>query len=264
MDILKTDDAGNPVELVTPIITMERKSAGNTVRVDLIAAVHFAEQDYYEELNRRFTRYQVILVEMIAPKGTTLAQIAGSAGKKAGKLSRVGILETLQRGMGQSLGLVSQIDAVDYSAKNMVLADMDAETLFSRIRENGELGRLAGETFRDLWQEDDTEPQADDGTAEPELSLTRFLLSRDKRRLLKRVFAVEIARNQSEGNTLFEDSLIRDRNTILLAELRRQVKKGIRSLGVFYGAVHIPDIQRRLEEDGYRAVRREELTAWRL
>ena len=136
MDILKTDDAGNPVELVTPIITMERKSAGNTVRVDLIAAVHFAEQDYYEELNRRFTRYQVILVEMIAPKGTTLAQIAGSAGKKAGKLSRVGILETLQRGMGQSLGLVSQIDAVDYSAKNMVLADMDAETLFSRIREN--------------------------------------------------------------------------------------------------------------------------------
>ena len=62
MDILKTDDAGNPVELVTPIITMERKSAGNTVRVDLIAAVHFAEQDYYEALNRRFTRYQVILV----------------------------------------------------------------------------------------------------------------------------------------------------------------------------------------------------------
>ena len=58
--------------------------------------------------------------------------------------------------------------------------------------------------------------------------------------------------------------MIRDRNTILLAELRRQVKKGIRSLGVFYGAVHIPDIQRRLEEDGYRAVRREELTAWRL
>ena len=259
MNLLKTDEAGNPIELVTPIITMERKREGGAVTVDLIAAVHFAERDYYEELNRRFTRYEVVLVEMIAPKGTTLAQIAASAGKKNNKLTRVGFLETLQRGMGKTLGLVNQIDAVDYSAGNLVLADMDAETLFARIRENGELGDI----FRGLWKTDGEAPE-DDGVAEPELSLARLLLSRDKRRLLKRVFAVEIARGQGEEKPLFEESLIRDRNTIVLDELRRRIETGTDNLGLFYGAVHIPDIQRRLEEDGFRAVHTEEITAWRL
>ena len=261
MNLLKTDEAGNPTELVTPIVTMERRDPA--VRVDLIAAVHFAERDYYESLNRRFTRYEVVLVEMIAPKGTTLAQIAGAAGKKPGKMSRVALLETLQRGMGKALGLVNQLDAVDYSAGNMVLADMDAETLFERIRDNGELGELVGETFRGLWKENGEAPE-DEETAESDLSLTEFLLSRDKRRLLKRVFAVEIARSQTEGKPLFEESLIRERNTVLLDKLRLQVEKGTKYLGVFYGATHIPDIQRRLEEAGYRATAVEEITAWRL
>ncbi|MBR2693635.1 MAG: hypothetical protein IKE69_05425 [Thermoguttaceae bacterium] len=261
MNLLKTDEAGNPTELVTPIVTMRRRTPD--VRVDLIAAVHFAERDYYETLNRRFARYEVVLVEMIAPKGTTLAQIAGSAGKKAGKISRIGFLETIQRGMGKALGLVNQLDAIDYSAGNMVLADMDAETLFERIRENGELGGLIGETLRSLWKENEETPE-DEETAVSDLSLTEFLLFRDKRRLLKRAFAVEIARGQTEGKPLFEESLIRERNTVLLDKLRLQVEKGSKYIGVFYGATHIPDIQRRLEEAGYRATAVEEITAWRL
>ena len=259
MNLLKTDEAGNPIELVTPIITMERKRAGGAVTVDLIAAVHFAERDYYEELNRRFTNYEVVLVEMIAPKGTSLAQIAAPSSRKTRKISRVGLLETLQRGMGKALGLVNQIDAIDYSAENMVLADMDAETLFARIRENGELGDM----FRGLWGSD-VETSRDDGIVEPELSLTSFLLSREKRRLLKRVFAVEIARNQSEGKPLFEESLIHDRNTIVLDKLAGRIAGGAKKLGLFYGAVHIPDIQKRMEESDFRAIRTEELTAWRL
>ncbi len=263
MDLLKTDDAGNPVELVTPIITMESRGNNKNIYVDLIAAVHFADREYYDFLNRRFTQYEVLLVEMLAPKGTTLSQIAGSAGKKPGRLSRIGILETLQRGMGRALGLVNQVDAVDYSAKNMVLADMDSETLFHRIRENGEVGRLAGETLRELFEEEET-PETHTQAAEPDLSLTRFLLARNKRQLLKRTFAVEIARNQSEGKTLFEQSLIRERNTILLDELYRQIEKGAEKIGVFYGAVHIPDIQHRLEERGFRAAGTEMVTAWKL
>src|SRR5580704_14254 len=35
------------------------------VRVDLIGAVHIADKAYYDRLNARFTRYEVLLYEMV-------------------------------------------------------------------------------------------------------------------------------------------------------------------------------------------------------
>ena len=269
-DILEVDEAGNPAALTTPVITMTREN-GAALSVDLIAAVHFADPDYYDELNRRFTGYEVVLVEMLAPKGTTLAQIATSSKRKPAKLSRIGFLETLQRSMGHALGLVSQLDAIDYSAPNMVLADIDAETLFERISENGEAGKFVRETFRGLAGSE--EPDAETGNAgsdaegslsAPEPGFLDFLLARDRQRLVRRVFAVELARSLREENTPFEQSLIRERNTILLDELQRQIEKGKRKIAVFYGSAHIPDIRKRLEEGGFRVTNVECLTAWRL
>jgi hypothetical protein len=264
MNLLRTDGAGNPIELVSPIISMQKTEQDRTIDVDLIAAIHFADREYYDRLNTLFTRYEVLLVEMLAPKGTTLEQIAASAGKRPRKLSRIGVLATLQRGMAHALGLVNQLDAIDYSAKNMVLADMDAETLFRRFSENGEIRRFAGETLHNLIGEEEGPNEPGDGITKPELSLAGFLVSREKQRLIKRVFAVELARSLDEGSQPFERSLIRERNAVLLEELERQVNKGARRIGVFYGSAHIPDIQWYLEETGYRVTGREELVAWKL
>ncbi|MBQ3389256.1 MAG: hypothetical protein IJG60_08595 [Thermoguttaceae bacterium] len=270
-EFLKVDEAGNPDALTTPIITMKRDD-DTALAVDLVAAVHFADAGYYQELNRRFARYDAVLVEMLAPKGTTLAQIAASAKQKPAKFSRIGFLETLQRSMGRALGLVNQLDAIDYSAPNMVLADIDAETLFARISENGEAGKFVRETFFGLKDSEKSgaEPDETDSSegkgdpAAPEPGLLDFLLARDKQRLARRVFAVELARSLREGNTPFEQSLIRERNTVLLDELKRQIEKGKKTIAVFYGSAHIPDIREHLEEAGFRAVNVECLTAWKL
>lgn len=264
IEILAVDDAGNPVALTSPVIRMEKED-DPALTVDLFAAIHFADPGYYEELNRRFVQYDAVLVEMIAPKGTKLAQIAAPSARKTAIFSRIGFLETLQRSMGNALGLANQLDAIDYAAPNMVLADMDAETLFTRISENGEVGQFLRETFLgEDSGETGTPSAAEENLPEPASHWIDFLLARDKQKFVRRVFAVELAHSLNEGKTPFEKSLIRDRNTIVLGELARQIEMGKKKIAVFYGSAHIPDIQTRLEDAGFRVTGTDQIVAWRL
>jgi hypothetical protein len=56
--------------------------------------------------------------------------------------------------------------------------------------------------------------------------------------------------------------IIGDRNAKCVEVLCRQVEGGKRKLGVFYGAAHLPDLERRLLEMGYRRGKQKWLTAW--
>lgn len=258
---VRTDEVGNPTALVCPVTTLERGETGRSVQVDLIAAVHFADASYYREINSLFTEYEVVLVELVTPKGTTLEQIASRKVLHRGGGS-VGILETLQKGMGHLLGLVNQLDGVDYGAGNLVKADMDAETLFQRISENRELSRYSSEMVKGFFKGEEDDPA--DGVKEPELSLTTFLLSRNKRLLMKRVFAVELARSLAEEAAPFQKTLIEERNAVLLEELNRQIAQKRRKLAVFFGAAHVPGIYAGLIESGFHETESREITAWDL
>ena len=56
--------------------------------------------------------------------------------------------------------------------------------------------------------------------------------------------------------------IISDRNAKCLAVLGKQVAAGKRKLGIFYGAAHFPDMEKRLMQLGYQRVAQEWLTAW--
>jgi hypothetical protein len=64
-----------------------------------------------------------------------------------------------------------------------------------------------------------------------------------------------------EGSTL-----ISERNKVALAELPRQIAAGKQHIAIFYGAAHLPDMQRRLQGDEFGMQRTGErwLTAWNL
>lgn len=55
--------------LDTAVVTFKAKDGAT---VDLIAAIHIGDSEYYEELNSRFKDYDVVLYELIAPEGTRL------------------------------------------------------------------------------------------------------------------------------------------------------------------------------------------------
>jgi hypothetical protein len=56
--------------------------------------------------------------------------------------------------------------------------------------------------------------------------------------------------------------IISDRNAKCLRVLKKQVKRGHKMLGIFYGAAHFPDMEKRLVEKGYQQISQEWMTAW--
>ena len=54
------------------------------------------------------------------------------------------------------------------------------------------------------------------------------------------------------------------RNRVALKVLGDQIRDRKRRLAVFYGAGHMPDLEKQLLERGFRKVRHEWLTAWDL
>ena len=289
-DLLQINAAGEPTALMTPIMTFT-SAAAPSLRVDLIATVHFADADYYRRLNGRIPDYEAVLVELVVPKGVSLERIAAAQKTPpSGEWSLLGILERCQKGIGRALGLVNQLDAVDYAVPNMILADIDAETLFQRIAESGELRSglhdlITGKDGREEKPDEnggstdtsitaDSDPLSDSPPGNPadrrlsadsaEFSLRKILLARDRRSALRRAFAVELTRSLF-SELPFEKSLIRERNQIALHELETQITAGKQRIAILYGAAHLPDFAHHLRADfGLTPTGIEWLTAWDL
>ena len=56
--------------------------------------------------------------------------------------------------------------------------------------------------------------------------------------------------------------IISDRNQRCLEVMTREIAAGHKNLGIFYGAAHFPDMEKRLLEQGFKPVKQEWLTAW--
>ena len=61
-----------------------------------------------------------------------------------------------------------------------------------------------------------------------------------------------------------ENVIIGDRNARCIEVLDREIAAGKKKLGIFYGAGHFPDIERRLLEKGFTRVSQKWATAWRV
>jgi hypothetical protein len=59
-----------------------------------------------------------------------------------------------------------------------------------------------------------------------------------------------------------ESVIISDRNAKCLKVLDRQIKAGDQKIGIFYGAAHLNDMEKRLLKAGYKKVSHRWLTAW--
>jgi hypothetical protein len=61
-----------------------------------------------------------------------------------------------------------------------------------------------------------------------------------------------------------ENVIIGDRNARCIEVLDREIADGKKKLGIFYGAAHFPDLERRLLEKGFARVSTKWATAWRV
>jgi hypothetical protein len=232
--------------LKTAIVTMQQAGGAE---VDLIGAIHIADKSYYTELNQSFTTYDVVLYELVG--GPMPKDYKTRSGRNKGNLAWVGELQKL---METSLGLSGQIDGIDYLAPNLVHADLSMKE-FEALREK------KSESFMGLLlrtyqtqQEMLAEGSITGGLSLPQIF--RLLRGDDSKTELKRIFAQQFHEMERlvEGIEGPQGTvIIGERNKAALSVLEAQLKLGKKRLAIFYGAAHLPDMQKRLEAQGWKA-----------
>jgi hypothetical protein len=250
------DEKNVPQSMETSIVRYvgkEGKYAGKTV--DLIGAVHIGEKSYYEALNKRFEKYDVLLYELVAEKGTRVPK-GGGKGRSAHPLAM------MQEGMTDVLGLVHQLRHIDYTKKNFVHADMSPDEFSKKMSERGE--SWMSMAFKAMGQS--IAMQAAKPNERPDVEMLMAMFDSNRELKLKRAMAKQF----EEMDTVMEafegeegSTIISERNKAALKVLAEQLEAGKKMAGVFYGAGHLPDMDERLRtEFGLERQPPEWLTAW--
>ena len=264
---VKRDKNGTPVALETAVVRFVPAAGKGGVTVDLIGAVHIGDKAYYEALNKRMDQYDVLLYELVAPEGTRIP--------KGGKREKTNPLSMVQDLMKNMLDLDSQVEQIDYTRKNFVHADLSPEKMAEAIKARGDNGLtialgVAADFLRKQNLEElkkSKEQAGGKAEEEDEPDLMSLLLDPNAAIKLKRTMAEQFAAAGDDvglGPTI-STILVADRNKAALKVLQKEIAQGKKKIGIFYGAAHMPDFEKRLKEDfDLKRDKEEWLTAWDL
>lgn len=256
---IRRDYRGRQIALETSITRYQvTNGEGKSISVDLIGAVHIGEKEYFEELNRRFEAYDSLLYELVAPKGTRVPKGGGARGGVP-----TNPLAAMQKGMQSALGLEFQLEHIDYTKDNFVHADMSPEEFGESMTNNDE--SIAGYGLKAIGQGIAMQSA---GKSNDSLGMLMMAFSSNKQYRMRKMFAKQIKQMEA-GMVVFSgkdgSTIITHRNGKCMEVLQQQIAKGKENIAIFYGAGHLPDMQRRLMSD-FKAKRAGQvwLEAWKL
>lgn len=238
---LSRDAKKEPLALETSIVRYvpaDGTRAGLTV--DLIGAVHVGDKKYYEDLNKKFDEYQVVLYELVAPPGAKIPKGGGDGG--GGNPVR-----GLQTGLKGLLDLEFQLEQVDYTKSHFVHADMSPEQFAKSMKDRGE-------SFMQMFfklMAASMAQQAGKKNQPSDLDILIALMSSDRAFQMKRLMASQF--EDLSVLTAFEgpdgSTLLSERNKVALEVLKKEIAGGRTKIAIFYGAGHYPDMHQRLVND---------------
>lgn len=240
---IRKDRRGREVALETSITRYELiNEDGNRITVDLIGAVHIGEKAYFAKLNKRFEQYESMLYELVAPEGTVIPKGGGAEdGIPTNPIA------ALQKGMQAALGLEFQLEHIDYTKKNFVHADMSPEEFAESMKSNDE--SISKYAIRAIGQSMALQSAGRGGDS---MGMLFAMFSKNKELRLRRSFAKQIQEMEA-GLVVFEgrdgSTIIDHRNAKCMEVLEQEIAAGKRNIAIFYGAGHLPDMQRRLTSD---------------
>lgn len=241
----------HPQSLDTAIVTFSSadKNERRRIRVDLISAVHIGDKKYYDDLNKQFKKYDVVLYELVAEQGVRPGTPKSAKVTNKSETSRSGV-SSLQGGMGAMLSLDFQLDHIDYHAKNFVHADLSPEAFAKRVAERGDIMQIIFRAFL-LGLKKESEGQNEELKMQGRMLGSFF--ATDSSLSLKRVSAKVMVQQLEDSNWLLGggdegSAILTDRNDAALAVLQKQIKNGKKSIAIFYGGAHMPDMAKKLEK----------------
>ncbi|QOV88498.1 hypothetical protein [Humisphaera borealis] len=224
------------------------------VTVHLVGAVHVGDARYYADLDKLFESYDALLYEMVKPKGAG----APARGQKGGG----SMVSMFQRMLKDVLELDYQLDGIDYSKKNFVHADLDAEDFERLQEERGEsiFGLMLQQFLRELSKGADGKAAAKN---QPGLmEIIDAFNSDDRGKKLKLIMGRSFGDMEEQIAGFQGTVLVTERNKKALAVLKDAIRSGKKNIGVFYGAAHMPDMEMRLALMGFKRTGMEYKIAW--
>lgn len=286
---IRVDEDDRAARLQTAVTRYEKDGA----TVDLIGAIHIADKEYYEALSARFEKYDVLLFEMIggerlgAKRGETVeterlnsiedkpaedvspvtdeaapqdllpeagtspeAQEPAAAPAKKPDLSG---LHQIYNSICRYLDLAGQAESIDYMADNFVHADLTNEEFFQMQSERKE--SVVGFALK-AAKNDKTQKQPDT------FKLLRAIISGSPDLLKLAIVHTLGAGDDQVAAFAGESVIITDRNIRCVEVMNREINDGRKNLGIFYGAAHFPDMEKRLLDLGFKRTGQEWVTAW--
>ncbi|TWT98262.1 hypothetical protein [Stieleria varia] len=253
---IENDAKGKPHALQTAIVRFEGQpgSRHDGAVVDLVGVVHIGEKDYYKDLDQRLGTYQTVLYELVAPDGTRI--------RPEDLKGRRGMLASMQTGMKDMLNLQYQLERIDYMAENFRHADMSPEEFSEDLERRGDavwkmVARMMGAGL------------ASQSSSSGDVGMLFAMFSDNRSQKMKQVMARQLIDMESVTTGINdengENTLIKGRNAKAFKILKEELDAGKENIAVFYGAGHLSDMAKRLEQDfQMKATKTTWLTAWDL
>ena len=223
-----------------------RPAQGDGPAVWLIAVAHLGTPEYFRAIQQRLDAQTAVLFEGVGFDEAMKAG-PGAGTRDAG----------IQKQLSNALGLVFQLDAIDYRRKHFVNSDLPAEGVEKEVRERAAPAGPPNETYKMMLGAIQGSPETMDMlkpmiafvSASPEMRETTRLLLIEV--LSHADEMVGLAKSISpEMKDLFE-VLLTERNAIVIRDLGAQIakRKAGETIAVFYGAAHMTELAKRLREE---------------
>ena len=267
---VRLDAKKQPLSLDTSVVRYE--PAGERLKgvtIDLIGAVHVGDKLYYKRLNEQFTKYDVVLYELVAPKGTRVP--------KGGRRKTQDILSMFRGLMNQVLELEDQMKQIDYTKENFVHADLSPAGLREAMAKRGDTQMtIMLYFFMEMMKQQNAQAGKDKpagplGDIESLEDIVKLLNDPNRAVKFKRSMSKEFEQVEQGGaSSILQGGpigklLIDDRNSAAMKVLLEQVAKGKKKIGIFYGAAHMPDFEKRImTEHNFKRVSVMWIPAWDL
>ena len=240
-------------------LSQEYKTAdGAGPSIWLIGVSHLGTPEYYAALQKRLDAQTAVLFE-------------GVGGDRMAQGAKLDNSTGLQSQLAKAIGLVFQLDAIDYHRANFKNSDLTPEALNHAIERRAEAkpsepakpttkeppAKVDNQTFKQLMGalHGEGEMAAQLGSMVTLMGSTPEMRETTKLMLVEALSQagelIEMAKAMSpEIKDLF-DVLITERNAEVVRQLDSQVSKlrAGQSVAVFYGAAHMDEIARRLTHD---------------
>ena len=253
-NFIRVDHDNTHARLQTSITSYQKDDHN----VTLVGAIHIGDKAYFDALNQEFTKYPVLLFELIGGENAAKTLNAKPPQNDQPDERPAEGLRGLYQSFATTMQLTQQMEHIDYTKDNFVHADLTTAE-YQQLTAGKDDGILAFALENSM--------KSSELTGKPfggmDMSIVmQAILSGDGSSLKLQYMTLMDQGDESAAALTGQNLIITDRNEKCLQVLAKEQQKGAKNIAIFYGAAHFPDMEKRLLADGYTLQEHRWLTAW--